>query len=85
MTNDNDERRARLRNTAQAEFGGSKPRRVENDEVTLRRETHAATMAKVARLKELRLAHEAAVESARAEAAKTAAKPPNKRRRTGGR
>jgi hypothetical protein len=84
MTTDNDDRRARLRSKAQAELGG-KSRRVENDEVALRRETHAATMAKVARLKELRLAHEAALESARAEAEKAAGKPPTRRRRTGDR
>jgi hypothetical protein len=81
MKDDGDERRARLRGAAQAEFGGSKARRVENEEVALRRETHAATMAKVARLRELRLAHEAA-QNARADAEKTAAKPPSKRRRT---
>jgi len=84
MTTDNDERRARLRSTAQAELGGSKRRRLEDDEVAVRRATHTATLAKMARLKELRLAHEAAVESARAEAEKTAVKPPSKRRRTGG-
>jgi len=84
MTSDNGDRRAKLRSAAQAELGGGKRRQAENEEVALRRETHAATMAKVARLKELRLAHEAAVESARAEAEKIAGKPPGKRRRAGG-
>jgi len=83
MTNDDDGRRARLRSTAQAELGGGgKRRRAENDEVAQRRETHAATMAKMARLKELRLAHEAAVERERVETESTVAKPPGKRRRS---
>jgi hypothetical protein len=84
MTDDGEARRARLRSTAQAEFGGRRPRRIEDDEVAQRRETHAATMAKVARLKELRLAHEAAVERERAEAATAGTKPSRKRRPAGG-